>query len=193
MDAKYWDKRYQDHNSPWDIGHISPPLKSYFDLLDPKDSVKILIPGAGRAYEGEYLFEAGHQFVYVLDWSESVMNDFRTRVPGFPKEQTLVADFFGVEPSYDLIVEQTFFCAIDPSLRPKYVQKVHELLQPGGSLVGLLFNAPFEDHPGPPFGGSAEEYRTLFQEHFEIERLEECTNSLKPRQGKELFFVFTKK
>ena len=43
-----------------------------------------------------------------------------------------------------LILEQTFFCAITPSLRLNYVMKVYRLVTDGGSLVGLLFNRTFD-------------------------------------------------
>jgi methyl halide transferase len=73
------------------------------------------------------------------------------RCPAIREEHLLQADFFELNtgkgkhlPEFDLIVEQTFFCAIDPSLRKNYFKKVHQLLKPGGKLVGLLFNDPLK-------------------------------------------------
>ena len=67
--------------------------------------------------------------------------------------------FFDVDGTFDLIIEQTFFCAISKKLRPVYAKKVHSLLSKNGKLVGLLFNAPmYEDHP--PFGGTKDEHKT---------------------------------
>lgn len=43
-----------------------------------------------------------------------------------------------------VLMEQTFFCAINPSLRKDYVAKMHELLAPNGKLVGVLFDKEFE-------------------------------------------------
>ena len=54
LDAEYWEERYRAGTTGWDIGSPSTPLKEYIDQLqDP--SKKILIPGAGNAYEAEYL------------------------------------------------------------------------------------------------------------------------------------------
>jgi len=89
-----------------------------------------------------------------------------------------------------LILEQTFFCALNPDLRTKYVQKMSELLSKDGKLVGLLFGVEFPNNP--PFGGSKEEYLTLFSSKFKINLLEPCHNSAKPRMGSELFFNFLK-
>lgn len=66
-----------------------------------------------------------------------------------------------------------------------------QLLKPGGRLAGLLFDFPLTDK-GPPFGGNAEEYRALFHPFFKIKVLERANNSIAPRKGKELFFIFEK-
>lgn len=91
---------------------------------------------------------------------------------------------------YDLVIEQTFFCALDPSLRTDYIRHLKDLLVPGGRMAGLLFGVAFEAD-GPPFGGSAEEYRELFEPHFDILRLESCADSIAPRAGSELFIEIT--
>ncbi len=101
-------------------------------------------------------------------------------------------DFFTHNGQYDLIIEQTFFCAIDPALRKNYVQKMADLLAPGGTLTGVLFNKHF-DFEGPPFGGSKQEYENLFSPFFDIKILETNNHSSPKRKGKELFFNFKKK
>ena len=100
-------------------------------------------------------------------------------------------DFFNHSGQYDLIVEQTFFSSISPSLRKKYVQQSFDLLNPGGKLVGLLFGHEF-DFEGPPYGGTREEYKQLFSNHFSIEVLEIAHNSIKPRKRRELFVKLIK-
>ena len=55
-----------------------------------------------------------------------------------------------------------------------------------------MFNKDF-GNPFPPFGGNIEEYKSLFSEKFEIKKLENCYNSIKPRQNTEVFINFTKK
>ena len=103
----------------------------------------------------------------------------------------ICANFFTHVGNYDLILEQTFFCSLDPLLRTKYVQRMSELLNNDGKLVGLLFNVQFPNTP--PFGGNKEEYLTLFSNEFKINIIEPCYNSVKPRMGNELFFNFSKK
>ncbi|MFT5778950.1 MAG: hypothetical protein ACI837_001907 [Crocinitomicaceae bacterium] len=180
----FWNDRYQTNEIGWDMGEISPPLKAYIDQLANKD-LKILIPGAGNSYEAAYLFKNGFTAVHILDFAEKPMLDFLKRNPEFPLENVHVGDFFEHEGSYDLILEQTLFCALDPSLRRSYAIKVAELLLPKGKLVGLLFNKLFDS--GPPFGGTKEEYLNYFVPDFESVEMNECYNSYPPRQGSELF------
>jgi methyl halide transferase len=191
LNEKYWTERYQKDDTGWDIGIISDPLKAYSDQLEDK-TISILIPGAGNAYEAEYLFNKGFTNVTVIDLSDQPLKNIQKRIPGFPRERLICGDFFGHAQQYDLIIEQTFFCALDRSLRKKYAEKMASLLCPGGTLAGVLFNAEFNnDHP--PFGGSKEEYIPLFEPYFILKTFDVCYNSIKPRANRELFMILKKK
>lgn len=187
----YWQDRYVHQKTGWNIGKISTPLKTYFNQL--KDtSLKILIPGAGNSYEAEYLWNKGFKNLYVLDFVKQPLDNLKARVANFPDNQLLNIDFFELENSFDIIIEQTFFCALNPNLREAYKNKMLDLLKPKGKLVGLLFNFELTEN-GPPFGGNKNEYKTLFKEQFNLKILEPSINSIKEREGKELFFIFEKK
>jgi SAM-dependent methyltransferase len=184
LDADYWSNRYQQQQTGWDIGYGSTPLVEYLQSLKDK-SISILIPGCGNAYEAEWLLKNDFSNVAVLDISPVLTAALEERFKGQPIK-IITGDFFEHKGQYDLILEQTFFCALDPSLRSKYVEQMHRLLKPAGKLVGVLFNREFE--AGPPFGGSKEEYETLFSEHLHIKKMELCYNSIPQRKDAELFF-----
>ncbi|MBK6836483.1 MAG: methyltransferase domain-containing protein [Bacteroidetes bacterium] len=190
LDKEYWANRYKTNDTGWDVGDISTPLKEYIDSLEDK-SISILVPGAGNAYEVEYLFYIGFKNVFLLDIAEEPIENFKKRVPNFPKEQLIVGDFFEQKGQYDLIIEQTFFCALNPTLRKNYVSKMSELLKQNGKLIGLLFNIPLNDEK-PPFGGNKEEYSKLFEPSLSIIEMEQAKNSIKPRENNELFFICSK-
>ena len=187
----FWDSRYQSNNTGWDIGEISTPLKDYFDQL-ADTNLKILIPGGGNSYEAEYLHNKGFTNIFVVDLSNTALTNLQERVPSFPKEHLLHSSFFELEEIFDLIIEQTFFCALNPKLRPQYAIKMNELLNSKGKLVGLLFCIPlYKDHP--PFGGNKEEYLPYFIPYFKIEIMEPSYNSILSRNNNELFIKFLKK
>jgi len=188
---QFWTNRYETAQTGWDIGYVSTPIKTYFDQVKNKN-LKILIPGAGRGYEAEYLHNTGFTNVFVLDISELPLHDIRERVPNFPKEQLIQGDFFTHEGAYDIIVEQTFFCSFPPTKenRMAYAKKMHELLSPKGKLIGLWFDIPLTGNMEKrPFGGSREEYLTYFRPYFEVKTFEPCYNSIPPRAGNELFAI----
>lgn len=185
LSETYWDERYKNQSIPWDLGGVSPSIKSYMDQLNDKE-VKILIPGAGNSYEAEYLFNQGFKNVYVADLSQTALTNFKTRVPEFPSANLLHSDFFELAETFDLIIEQTFFCALDPKLRNAYVDQCNQLLKDHGLLIGVLFDFPLTSE-GPPFGGNWEYYKSIFSQKFEILTLEPCYNSHPSRAGKELF------
>lgn len=190
LNKEYWENRYENDDAIWDIGHISTPLKEYIDQLENKD-LKILIPGAGNAYELDYLIEKGFQNVFVIDYAQQPIDAIIKRNKAL-ENHLICDDFFNHTETYDLIIEQTFFCALQPNLRANYVSKIHDLLSEKGKIAGLLFNFPLTE-AGPPFGGSHEEYVNLFSEKFSLKTLEPAYNSIKPRANKELFFTFEKK
>ena len=190
LTADYWSQRYQDNNAPWDVGHVSRPLRHIIDNLTDKD-LRILIPGGGSGHELVYLHEKGFTNAVLLDWSAAVIERVRKVHPELPPSATVTEDFFTHEGEYDVILEQTFYCALPPDLRDDYVRQMYNLLAPGGQLTGVLFTFPLTDK-GPPFGGNMATYHERFSQYFEIDTLEASEFSEPERAGKEAFFILRK-
>ena len=190
LNAEYWDKRYQNNETTWDLSEVSPPIKDYIDTISNKN-MKILIPGCGNAYEAEYLLNKGFTNVTLIDISEILVNKLQKKFTEKPI-RVLLNNFFDHVDKYDIIIEQTFFCAIHPSLRKQYSEKCFSLLNQNGKVAGLLFNTTFENDE-PPFGGTKEEYKKLFEPLFTLKQFETCKNSIQPRAGRELFIELERK
>jgi len=191
LTKNYWEERYQKGEVAWNVGEITTPIKEYIDQLTNKN-IKILIPGAGNGYEFEYLIAKGFKNSFVVDYAETPLENIKKRIPDLDNNHIINADFFKLEGKFDLIIEQTFFCALNPELREEYVRKMKSLLNPKGKIVGLLFQFPLTSE-GPPFGGSKEEYVSLLQNDFNIITIETAYNSIAPRCAKELFVIFEMK
>lgn len=190
-DSTYWNLRYNQQQTGWDIGYASKPIVDYVNQLEDKN-LYILVPGAGKGWEVEYIFNKGFKNVFYLDFSSAGSKEFKKRCPDFPDSQIIIDNFFKHQGKYDLIIEHTFFSSLQVSQRPAYVSKIADLLNVNGKLAGLLFdiNFPFQ---GPPFGGSYGEYKLLFEKTFNFVHFEKCKNSIKPRMGNELFLLIQKK
>jgi methyl halide transferase len=187
LNSTFWNERWLTNDTQWDIGYPSPAIVDFVNEIQDK-SIRILIPGCGNAYEAEYLHNKGFTNVFVVDYAEEALRRFAERVPSFPKKHLIVADFFSLgNEKFDLVIEQTFFCAIDPSLRVRYAETMKKILSNNGVLCGLLF-IQTPNAEGPPFNGTYEEYQELFGERFTIRKMEPCMNSIKPREGRELWF-----
>lgn len=195
LDKNYWKNRWQTDSTPWDAGEATTPIREFVDYLVEKNTdknLRILIPGAGSGHEAIYFYHHGFYNITVCDWAEEAIEKLKKQLPDLKESQLVVGDFFELKGTFDIIIEQTFFCAIDPSLRPKYAQKCFELLDTEGSIYGVLFNQNFP-FQGPPYGGTREEYRPYFEPYFDILSLNECKNSIKPRIGTELWISFKKR
>jgi len=192
FDNNFWSERYVTGQTGWDIGMYSKPLTDYADQLQNKE-LNILIPGCGNAYEAEYLSGSGFKNINLLDISTELIKNLESKFKGNENIKLINQNFFEHAPNekYDLIIEQTFFCSLDPGLRENYAEKMSELLNNNGKLVGVLFDKEF-DKEGPPFGGSEEEYREIFGKYFEIKILEKCYNSIPQRSGNEIFINLIK-
>ncbi len=190
---EFWSDRYKNSNIGWDLGGISRPIKEYVEQLEKK-SIAILIPGCGNAHEAAHLLSIGFSNVTLIDISEVLIDELKVK---FSQEiyegrcRLIHGNFFDISGTYDLVLEQTFFCALNPSLRGRYVEKMAEIIKPTGKLAGLLFDMDKPD--GPPFGGHLPEYQLLFKPYFNFKTFEACHNSIVQRAGNEFFMVLVRK
>ena len=190
LGQSYWNKQYESNTTGWDLGEVSPPIKAYIDQIENKNC-RILIPGCGNTYEADYLLQQNFTKITIIDIAPTLVEKLKNKYANNSNIHIILGDFFNHHGQYDLIIEQTFFCAINPTLRESYVKKMNELLTPNGKLMGVLFNRTF-DVQGPPFGGSQDEYKKLFEPNFGFNHFMPCYNSYHKRANTELFILLQK-
>lgn len=192
LQADFWESRYLNHDTPWASGTATPALVNY--MKDKPRDIPVLIPGAGTSLEVIALLDLGFVNITICDISQTALQIAEHQISVFHDKNMVTCyhgDFFSMDGAFEVILEQTFFCAIHPSYRQAYTHKMYELLFPGGTLAGVLFNKEFEKN-GPPFGGSENEYKSLFSKKFYIKEMSMCYDSIPPRAGSELFFICKK-
>ncbi|MFZ9754711.1 MAG: methyltransferase domain-containing protein [Bacteroidia bacterium] len=189
---EFWNGKYQVGETAWDLNGPSPALVKAFAKWQNKEA-RILIPGCGSAWETDALLEMGFTHITLIDIAPDLVAQLKTKYADRADRVTVLeGDFFQLEGQFDVVVEQTFFCALPPLLRSAYVRKMYHLLASKGEIVGLLFNRDFEQD-GPPYGGTAEEYKGLFEPYFHLLTMENSVDSHPKRLGTELFITFEKK
>ncbi len=190
LNAEYWEQRHQKNDTPWHLKDVSQPLATYIDQIGNKN-ISVLIPGAGHYHEAKYLWKKGFRDIAICDISPTAIAKIKVKLDEFKGIQYITDDFFKISGKYDLILEQTFFCALNPYYRQTYVEKMKDILSDSGKLVGVLFASHFL-FEGPPYGGDIQEYKELFKNILHIKIMELCTNSNKPRMENEVFFICSK-
>lgn len=128
--------------------------------------------------------------VTAIDFSPAAVAAART-VLGPHADKVREADFFGdsLKPaSVDLIYERAFLCALPRRLWPDWAARCHQLLRPGGRLVGFFYSDDSER--GPPFGLKAGELEALMQGRFSLEAVSVPTDSIAVFRDKERWMVW---
>lgn len=198
--AGFWEARYRARDTGWDIAQAAPPIVEWFSGPGaPPPGQRVLVPGAGRGHDALFLAQRGDR-VLAVDFAAPALAALRRRrrALGLAPDRcrTLRADVLKLGKrfagQFDLLVEYTCYCAIDPGDRDAYAAMAAQVLRPGGLLVGLFF--PFRTGtPGPPFPVSGPEIRERFAADFEVETWITPTSSIERRQGEERLVVFRRR
>ena len=96
---------------------------------------------------------------------------------------------------FDYILEYTFYCAIHPSYRLKYVEKCYDLLKTKGKIIAIMlpFDKKRPKDEGPPYRLDKKELTNNFSSKFKLLKMIKSVHSVKPRQNIELYFEYEKK
>ena len=188
-----WQRHYEENDLGWDLGQVAPPfVKLWQEEKLPLG--KVLVPGCGRGHEVVFMAENGFD-VTAIDFSSGAVTYLKNALKKRNLEgRILHQDFFSLDEShegvYDLVLEQTFFCAISPKQRRDYVLNVSRILKPGGILVGLFYHT--DEQGGPPYNTTREDIERHFSKKFEIQELDKTSLSAEQRKDKEWLGILKK-
>jgi len=155
-----------------------------------------LIPGAGKGHDAIYLSKSGHS-VTAVDISNEATDYLSKKIDSLNiKLKIINKNIFDLKEQYgkyDIILEYTCFCAIDPKYREKYISTMYRLLKDKGKFVGLLFPVnKVQNINGPPFLVNIEEITNSFSKYFKIVNLKKSKYSIKERENNEIFIEMIK-
>jgi SAM-dependent methyltransferase len=190
----FWTKRYAEKTDQWDKGKPSPALVDFLRAGNYEPG-RIIVPGCGRGHDARALAKAGFD-VLGVDVAEIPVRDAtalakKARLKNIRFEQ---GSFFDAPKKlagkFDWMFEHTFFCAIDPAWRDRYVTTAAKLLRKGGWLLGVFYN--IQPESGPPFGCTREELFERFSPKFTLWH-EQVPRSFPNRAGNELLMLWQRK
>ncbi len=192
-EVQFWSGLYREQRDGWELGRAAPPLARWFAAHSPSGR-RALVVGCGRGHEARLLARAGAN-VTGIDFAAEAIADARA----LAEREGVPVDFrqrdlfeLGRDPDrYDLAVEHTCFCAIDPARRDEYVAVIADVLAPGGELIALFWA---HGRPGgPPYTVDDAELRARFGARFEFLHVEIPRDSVALRAGTERLVQLRKK
>ena len=182
-----WEERYHKNETPWEKGAPSPGLVDF--LLTEPVRGRVLVPGCGFGHDVRALAATADE-VIGLDLAALAIEGAQ-RYPKVGGARYVHGNLFdlpaGMRGAFDGVFEHTCFCAIDPSLRPAYVEAVAGALKPGGRFLAVFYLNPGNDSPdeGPPFEVSITELDRLFLPRFTLVREWLPQHAYPGREGRE--------
>lgn len=192
---EFWEERYQTGSTRWDLGQPAPTFIHLLSEMGATNRIapgRAIILGCGRGHDA--LWFARHGFeVTGVDYAPSAIAAAQASASAAGLSATfLQRDIFDLLPAYrsrfDYVIEHTCFCAIAPHLRDRYVDLVHQLLRPGGQLIGIFFT--HQRPGGPPYGVTPQAVQQFFSRRFLIHHLGPAPRSPLQRQGEEHLGIF---
>ena len=193
-DKQFWEDLYISGDATWDLGGSTPIFESISKDISPG---KICIIGCGKGHDA-VMFAKKKFEVTAIDFAPSAISYLNHLAADAKVDiHAINTDIFNLSNEYynqfNYVIEQTCFCAINPTMRNNYEQLVFNLLIKGGLLIGLWF--PLDKNiseGGPPWATSIDEVKNLFSTRWEIESDEFSSLSIKPRKDREKLIVFKK-
>jgi 2-polyprenyl-3-methyl-5-hydroxy-6-metoxy-1,4-benzoquinol methylase len=145
-----WETRYQQGQTGWDRGDVSPNLLHWLEteLLKP---CRLLVPGCGNGHEVVTLAEQGFDVV-AIDIAPTAIKNLRKTLKNRQLNAELIqTNFFTWESEkpFDAIYEQTSLCALHPDEWSRYEKCIYNWLKPNGKLFAHFMQTDQEN--GPPF------------------------------------------
>jgi len=189
QEGTFWDDRWVNNDTPWDMGTPTPALISQLEKV-PKGTA--LVPGCGAAYDLNTLAKHCTRVV-GLDISPTALEKARSICKGHSNVDIVQGDAFEIDlgTEFDFIFDYTFFCALPPARRDEWGSAIAKFLKPGGKLLTLVFpideaSAFDPDAEGPPFPVSVAAYeRVLLPRGFSKVSEARSEASISPRRDRE--------
>ena len=164
MELVDWQRRWENDQIAFHRPEANALLVAHLGLL--RDAPRVLVPLAGKSVDMIALAEAGHHVVGV-EGSELACNAFfaESRIAHTRKHdryrgdrdaiEMVCGDFFEMTPRrlgmFDGAWDKAALIAVDPELRPRYVDVLRALLRRRARVLLATFSYDQRKASGPPW------------------------------------------
>lgn len=187
MQYDFWASRWQEGKIGFHLDRPNPTLERHWpELVSGPGSV--LVPLCGKSHDLDWLARRGHD-VFGVEFVEQAVQCFFEERGILPERREagpvaiyeqgpmhlICGDFFQLQREHvepcDWVYDRAAVVALEPSMRRKYLEKLHSMTKEGAGL--LLINFVHDIGSGPPFSISDAELVRLLDGLFAAERIEE--------------------
>lgn len=159
-----WEQRWQERNTPWDLGEPHPGLYTLWKRLEPVQRTGTWwVPGCGQGHEAAFVVRKGLKVVGE-DFSPAAIEVAKETYGHLARFQT--GDVLEQKDAgaYHGIVDRAMWCALRQELWRDYLKSCHYRLRPGGVLISFAFASLKDVEEGPPFAATEGQVRELLAE-----------------------------
>lgn len=189
MQPEFWLDRWREGRIGFHQSEVSPFLAKYWSGLQIAADSRVFVPLCGKSLDMTWLAERGHR-VLGIELSRIAVEQFfdehglrpdvqRTRYgthyTAGPFE-LICGDLFNLDATAladcGAFLDRAALIALPPPMRPRYVQVAYAQLPARCRGLLITLDYPQEQKAGPPFSVPCEEVRALFDNAWQLRRLE---------------------
>ena len=183
-----WHQRWNEDRIGFHRLEANPTLSEHWSSLALENNASVLVPLCGKSLDMHWLHEQGHTVVgielvekavkqFFEEASTTAVMDKKITGTKYSTESIHIyhADFFEVQPDevpFDAWYDRAALVALPSSMRPAYVEQLHNLTSKGSQGLMVTFDYPQNEMQGPPFALPDSEVESLFSKHFHVQRVQ---------------------
>ncbi|AUI85937.1 thiopurine S-methyltransferase [Vibrio azureus] len=177
-DQEFWHNKWASNQIGFHLGDVNPLLIEFWHHLQPKREEQVLVPLCGKSEDLVWL-ASKHNDVCGVELSQIAVRAFfaehfytPTVIPikgnlelyQFDELSIYCGDFFTAPVAKaDLVYDRAALVALPQEMRADYVNRLTQLLNPGGRILLITLDYPQDEMAGPPFSVPGGEVSELFK------------------------------
>ena len=189
MEHDFWHERWKEGQIGFHQDRVNSYLTRHFARTGAQSGGTVLVTLCGKSLDMLWLHEQGFDVVGVeisplaveAFFSENNLQPTITTSGKFQRYHAenitlLCGDFFDLTTTdigdIAAVYDRASLIALPPEMRPRYAEHLTSLLPRGTNVLLVTMDYPQEQMQGPPFSVRESEVHDLYENNFEITRLE---------------------
>lgn len=190
-----WLERWREGRIGFHQPEVNAHLVQWWPQIGMPAGSRVFVPLCGKSQDLTWLAGRGHRVVgselsplaVSAYFEEAGIAPARRHAGAFERWShglitVLCGDFFALDPAItgrlDACYDRAALVALPASLRPRYIEKLAELLAPGAPVLLIGLDYPPAEMEGPPFPVPEAEIRQLAADRFRVSVLAAGTDML---------------